>query len=123
MEWYLKVVRDNYVNFNGRASRQEYWMFFLFNLIFLFIAISVDGYLGLGFLTILYYLAVFFPTIAVIVRRLHDIGNSGWWILISLIPFIGSIWLIVLLCTDSNPNENDYGPSLKAAPILDEETS
>jgi len=123
MEWYLKVVRDNYVNFNGRASRQEYWMFFLFNLIFLFIAISVDGYLGLGFLTILYYLAVFFPTIAVIVRRLHDIGNSGWWILISLIPFIGSIWLIVLLCTDSNPNENDYGPSPKAAPILDEETS
>jgi len=123
MEWYLKVVRDNYVNFNGRASRQEYWMFFLFNLIFLFIAISVDGYLGLGFLTILYYLAVFFPTIAVMVRRLHDIGNSGWWILISLIPFIGSIWLIVLLCTDSNPNENDYGPSLKAAPILDEETS
>ena len=123
MEWYLKVVRDNYVNFNGRASRQEYWMFFLFNLIFLFIAISVDGYLGLGFLTILYYLAVFFPTIAVMVRRLHDIGNSGWWILISLIPFIGSIWLIVLLCTDSNPNENDYGPSPKAAPILDEETS
>ena len=123
MEWYLKVVRDNYVNFNGRASRQEYWMFFLFNLIFLFIAISVDGYLGLGFLTILYYLAVFSPTIAVMVRRLHDIGNSGWWILISLIPFIGSIWLIVLLCTDSNPNENDYGPSPKAAPILDEETS
>ena len=123
MEWYLKVVRDNYVNFNGRASRQEYWMFFLFNLIFLFIAISVDGYLGLGFLTILYYLAVFSPTIAVMVRRLLDIGNSGWWILISLIPFIGSIWLIVLLCTDSNPNENDYGPSPKAAPILDEETS
>ena len=74
-------------------------------------------------LTILYNLALLFPSTAVVVRRLHDIGNSGWWILISLIPFIGSIWLIVLLCTDSNPNENDYGPSPKAAPILDEETS
>ena len=55
MEWYLKVVRDNYANFNGRASRQEYWMFFLFNVIFAFVAGFVDGFFGLGFLYLLYF--------------------------------------------------------------------
>ena len=123
MEWYLKVVRDNYANFNGRASRQEYWMFFLFNIIFAFVAGFVDGFLGLGFLELIYVLAVFIPGLAVGVRRLHDVNKSGWWLFISLIPIIGAIWLLILLCTDSNPGENNYGPSPKAAPILNEETS
>jgi uncharacterized membrane protein YhaH (DUF805 family) len=88
MKWYLKVVRDNYANFNGRASRQEYWMFFLFNIIFAFVAGFVDAFLGLGFLYLLYVLAVFIPGLAVAVRRLHDVGKSGWWYLIALVPFI-----------------------------------
>ncbi len=62
----------------------------------------------------LYTLAVLLPGIAVAVRRLHDIGKSGWWILISLVPIIGGIWLIVLLATDSEPIENEYGPNPKA---------
>ena len=123
MEWYLKVVRDNYANFNGRASRQEYWMFFLFNIIFAIVAGFVDGFLGLGFLYLLYSVAVLIPSLAVGVRRLHDVNKSGWWLFISLIPIIGAIWLLILLCTDSNPGENNYGPSPKAAPILNEETS
>ena len=110
MEWYLKVVRDNYANFNGRASRQEYWMFFLFNIIFAFVAGIVDVYFGLGFLYPLYALAVLIPGLAVGIRRLHDVNKSGWWLLISLIPIIGAIWLLILLCTDSNQGENDYGP-------------
>ena len=59
MEWYLKVVRDNYANFNGRASRQEYWMFILFNFIFTIVVGFIDGFLSLGFLSLLYLLAIF----------------------------------------------------------------
>ena len=112
MKWYLKVVRDNYANFNGRASRQEYWMFFLFNIIFAIVAGFVDGFLGLGFLSLLYSVAVLIPSLAVGVRRLHDVNKSGWWLFISLIPIIGAIWLIILFCTDSKQGENNYGPSI-----------
>ena len=108
MEWYLKSVRDNYGNFNGRATRQEYWMFFLFNIIFASVVGIADVFLGLGFLEPLYLLAVFIPGLAVGIRRLHDVNKSGWWLLISLIPIIGVIWVIILLCTDSNPGENNY---------------
>ena len=109
MEWYLKVVRDNYANFDGRASRQEYWMFFLFNVIFAFVAGFVDGFLGLGFVYLLYALALFIPGLAVGVRRLHDVGKSGWFLLIAFIPLVGAIWLLVLFASNSNPGKNPYG--------------
>ena len=119
MNWYVKVLK-NYAVFSGRARRKEYWMFVLFNFIFSVIAIILDNILGLAFenvgygpIYLLYCLAVFIPGLAVSVRRLHDIGKSGWFILISLIPFIGPIWLLVLMCTDSEPGENDYGPNPK----------
>ena len=114
MQWYLKVVKDNFANFEGRASRQEYWMFFLFNVLFAFAAGILDGLLGLGFVYLLYVLALFIPGLAVGVRRLHDIGKSGWWLLIMFVPLIGGIWLLVLFCTDSNDGENSFGPSPKA---------
>jgi uncharacterized membrane protein YhaH (DUF805 family) len=124
MEWYLKVVRDNYANFNGRASRQEYWMFTLFNIIFVVVAMVVDGVLGLGFIIyMLYMLAVLIPGIAVFVRRMHDIGKSGWWFFISLIPLIGGIWLLVLLATDGSSEDNNYGTSLKTIQTTTEETA
>ncbi len=124
MEWYLKVVRDNYANFNGRASRQEYWMFVLFNIIFAVVAMVVDGVLGLGFIIyLLYMLAVLIPGIAVFVRRMHDIGKSGWWFFISLIPLIGGIWLLVLLATDGSSEDNNYGTSLKTIQTTNEETA
>ena len=109
MEWYLKSVRDNYGNFNGRATRQEYWMFFLFNIIFASVVGIADVFLGLGFLELLYLLAVFIPGLAVSIRRLHDVGKSGWFLLISLIPLVGLIWLIVVLASAGNPGENEYG--------------
>ena len=124
MKWYLKVVRDNYANFNGRASRQEYWMFTLFNIIFVVVAMVVDGVLGLGFIIyMLYMLAVLIPGIAVFVRRMHDIGKSGWWFFISLIPLIGGIWLLVLLATDGSSEDNNYGTSLKTIQTTTEETA
>ncbi len=119
MNWYVKVLK-NYAVFSGRARRKEYWMFVLFNFIFCIVAMILDNILGLAFenvgygpIYLLYCLAVFIPGLAVSVRRLHDIGKSGWFILISLIPFIGPIWLLVLMCTDSEPGENDYGPNPK----------
>lgn len=120
MEWYLKVVRDNYANFSGRARRKELWMFVLFNSIFGIAAMILDnvtglamGNLGYGAIYFIYGLAVFIPGLAVIVRRLHDVGKSGWMYLIFLIPLVGSIWLLVLLVTDSKPGENKWGPNPK----------
>ena len=119
MEWFLKVLRQ-YADFNGRARRKEYWMFILFNVIFSFVAMLLDNLLGIadpvigyGAIYGLYTLALIIPGIAVAVRRLHDIGKSGWMLLIAFIPLIGAIWLIVLMCTDSNTGENQYGANPK----------
>ena len=120
MNWYLKVLKQ-YADFNARARRKEYWMFALFNMIFGGIAMGLDNILGIGFgeigvygpLYILYTLAVFIPGLAVVVRRLHDVGKSGWMMLIALIPLIGAIWLLVLMLTDSNFGENEYGVNPK----------
>ncbi len=128
LEWYFKVVGDNYANFNGRASRQEYWMFFLFSMIFSIVVMVADNILGTnitvgegyyeinmyyGWILILFALALLTPSVAIFVRRMHDIGKSGWWYLILLIPLVGGIWGLILLCTDSNPHDNNYGPSSK----------
>jgi len=119
MNWYLKVLKQ-YADFGGRARRKEYWMFVLFNVIFAIVAMGLDNLLGISFGDIpygpiyaLYGLAVFIPGLAVVVRRLHDIGKSGWWILIGLIPIIGSIWILVLLVTDSESGTNKWGPNPK----------
>jgi len=112
MDWYLAVLKK-YAVFNGRARRKEYWMFFLFNLIFSFILGFVDGFLGTVFIGTIYGLVVLIPGIAVTVRRLHDIGRTGWWVLIGLIPLIGLIVLIIFAATDGNEGSNEYGPNPK----------
>ncbi len=119
MEWYLKVLRQ-YADFNGRARRKEYWMFTLFNFLFAWGLILVGAILEYGIgvssgglLYVGYVVAVFIPSLAVSVRRLHDVGKSGWMLLIALIPIIGSIWLFILDVTDSEPYTNAYGPSPK----------
>ncbi len=123
MNWYLAVLK-NYAGFSGRARRKEYWMFTLFNIIFAIVAMILDNVLGIAMAEIgygplygLYTLAVFIPGLAVSVRRLHDVGKSGWMILIVLIPIIGAIWLIVLLVTDSNLGENKYGSNPKEVTV------
>lgn len=119
MNWYLKVLKQ-YADFNGRARRTEFWMFALFNMIFIIVAMVLDNILGTtvedlpyGAFYFLYILAVLIPGLAVTVRRLHDVGKSGWMYLIVLIPLVGAIWLIVLTVTDSNPGANQYGPNPK----------
>jgi len=92
-------------------------------MIFEIVAMSLDKILGIasefgyGPLYGLYTLAVFIPAFAVLLRRLHDVGKSGWMILITLIPFIGAIWILVLLCTDSNSGENQYGQNPKEVTV------
>ena len=119
MNWYLKVLKQ-YADFSGRARRQEYWMFALLNMIFTIVAMILDNVLGIamegvgyGPIYILYVLAVFIPGLAVAVRRLHDVGKSGWMLLIALIPLVGAIWLLVLLFTDSQKESNKWGQNPK----------
>ena len=115
MEWYLKVLRQ-YADFAGRARRKEYWMFTLVNVIISVVLAILDNMLKIGLLGLLYSLAVFLPSLGVGVRRLHDTGRSGWWLLIGLIPLIGWIVLIVFLTTDGERQPNAYGPDPKAVP-------
>jgi uncharacterized membrane protein YhaH (DUF805 family) len=113
MEWYLKALRQ-YADFEGRARRKEYWMFTLFNLIFAILAVVIDGLIGTGAIIYLFYvLATIIPNLSVSVRRLHDVGKSGWMYLVALIPLVGFIWLLVLFATDSQPGDNEYGPNPK----------
>lgn len=110
------VLTQKYADFSGRARRSEYWWFYLAVLIayavFEILAIST-GLKVLFLLLAIVALALFIPTLAVSVRRLHDTGRSGWWVLIPILPIIGTIILIVFLATDSTPGDNQYGPSPK----------
>jgi uncharacterized membrane protein YhaH (DUF805 family) len=113
MEWYLKVLR-NYAEFEGRARRMEYWMFILFNLLVLLGVGLLEFLLGLdGTISLLYSLAVLIPGVAVSVRRLHDIGRSGWWILLGIIPVLGTLVLLFFYCIDGEPGDNEYGADPK----------
>jgi uncharacterized membrane protein YhaH (DUF805 family) len=120
MNWYLEAWK-NYANFQGRARRKAFWMFVLFNIIALVVLGLIQGALGLsgesgyGILTGLYSLAVLLPALSLAVRRLHDTGRSGWWLLIGLLPLVGEIILIVFYALDGQPGENQYGPNPKGA--------
>ena len=123
MEWYIKVLK-NYAEFEGRARRKEYWMFTLVNflivmalqaVLFMVAGMNPESALGLllsGILGI-YSLGVFIPSLAVGVRRLHDTGRSGWWLLIGIVPVIGFIVLLVFLVQDSQAGSNQYGQNPK----------
>jgi uncharacterized membrane protein YhaH (DUF805 family) len=119
MSWYIEALKK-YALFKGRARRREFWMFTLFNIIFIVASVILDDLLGtvmkstgFGIIYTVYVLAVLVPGFAVAVRRLHDLGKSGWWWFVNLIPFVGSIWFIVLMVTDGQPAENKYGPNPK----------
>jgi uncharacterized membrane protein YhaH (DUF805 family) len=119
MNWYLEVLKK-YAEFNGRARRKEYWMFFLISTVISIILAVIDSFTGtiseeagLGLFSGIYALAVLIPGLSVTVRRLHDTDRSGWWILIGLIPVIGGIALLIFMVLDSTPGGNQYGPNPK----------
>lgn len=116
MEWYITVLKK-YAVFEGRARRKEYWMYTLFNII-IFVALGVLSLAADAFIWLygLYWLAVLIPSLAVVVRRLHDTGRSGFWFFISFVPFVGGIILLVFLVLAGDQADNAYGPDPKAVP-------
>lgn len=118
-DYFLNVIKKHYADFAGRATRSEYWYFVLFQFL-IGIAVSiVVSILGsiigevAGLLSLVYSLALLIPGLAVGIRRLHDTGKSGWWLLIGLVPFVGFIILIVFMVQDSEADRNQYGPNPK----------
>ncbi len=142
-QFFLDTLKKRYAQFTGRASRSEFWYFILFSMIISIVLGILDGVLGtthsygmetlavastntelasasmtqtIGYMQTLYGLFVLIPSIAVSMRRLHDIGKSGWWLLIGIIPivnFIGIFVLIYFYATDSQSGENTYGENPK----------
>ena len=110
----IKSGFQNYVNFSGRACRSAYWFWILFTFIVSVVANIIDvallAALGLPILGLIWSLAVILPSIAVGVRRLHDLDKSGWWILSGFIPIIGWIVFIIWACTKGTDGTNRFGP-------------
>ncbi|WP_233116242.1 DUF805 domain-containing protein [Aggregatibacter actinomycetemcomitans] len=119
MNWYLHVLK-NYATFSGRARRKEYWMFVLFNFIATFVCMLIDAVIQMPIFQFVYGFGVIIPYIAVTVRRLHDTDRSGWWILISFIPLVGSIVLLVFMCFDSQQGTNRFGDNPKENAVSNE---
>lgn len=109
--YYWDVLKKHYVDFAGRATRTNYWMFVLFNfLVFLVLSVILSFFGDVG--NVIYFLltlAVLLPSLGIAVRRLHDTDRSGWWLLITLIPFIGTIVLLVFLVLPSTQGANRFG--------------
>ena len=116
---FTDAIRDGfskYVTFSGRSSRSAYWWWYLFGVLVLVVSLAIDYALGAGgILYVLVALAMLLPNLAVLVRRLHDSGRSGWWILIALVPLIGAIVLLVFTLQGSDPpNQWGNGPDERA---------
>lgn len=120
MKYYLSVIKDNYANFEGRARRMEYWMFTLFHIIIIFVLAFLSGVFAdvtetsipLIILAV-YFIATIIPSIAVTVRRLHDTGKSGWWYLITFVPYVGGLILFIFTLFEGDTGPNQYGADPK----------
>lgn len=119
MNWFITSLKK-YADFTGRSRRKEYWFFVLFQILFGILAIILDvvlgttiGFLPYGYIYILYIVGLFIPSLSVTVRRLHDIGRSGWWFLLAFVPLVGQIIILVFMFLDSEPGANKWGPNPK----------
>ncbi len=135
MKYYIAALKK-YATFSGRSRRSEYWYFVLFNFFASILAVFIDRALGTtfnvtdlngdpvffpyGYIYFIYAIFTLIPSLAVTIRRLHDVGKSGWFIFIILIPFVGAIWLLVLFFTDSKFGPNQYGANPKGIGNTDE---
>ena len=123
-DYFLNVIKQHYVDFAGRASRSQFWYFTLFSFLISLAISVVTGIIGsvlntgiFSLLGVLYSLAIMVPSVCLGIRRLHDTGKSGWWYLISLVPFVGFIILIVFWVMDSEADRNQYGPNPKRGAV------
>ncbi|MEV0639527.1 DUF805 domain-containing protein [Streptomyces sp. NPDC050619] len=119
MNWFIEALKK-YAVFSGRSRRKEYWMYALFVgiiyavLIGIALGTQVSALLALAGI---FYAAILVPSLAVSVRRLHDTGHSGWWLLFGIVPLAGPITLLVFQCMDGEPGVNKYGPNPKEAAV------
>jgi uncharacterized membrane protein YhaH (DUF805 family) len=109
----VRSVLTQPVRFTGRSRRAEFWWFALFEFLVVVIASLIDVLLHSPVLVVVVGVIMLLPALAVSVRRLHDTGRSGWWVLVELLPFVGLIWLFALCAEDSERGENRYGMSPK----------
>ncbi|MFT5849293.1 MAG: uncharacterized membrane protein YhaH (DUF805 family) [Patiriisocius sp.] len=116
MHWFIDPIQNKYADFTGRTSRKEYWMFILVYLLIYIPLTIVTEMLGVPLVATLCGLVIVIPSLAIAARRLHDIGRSGWWQLISLIPLLGTIILIVWLATESG-EDNQYGAGVHSEDV------
>ncbi|WP_328914028.1 MULTISPECIES: DUF805 domain-containing protein [unclassified Streptomyces] len=116
MQWYIDVLKK-YAVFSGRARRKEYWMFFLFNIIAVVVLAIVGAVADTMIPYFIYVVAVIVPSLAVTMRRLHDTGKSGWFILLGFIPLVGGIIVLVFVCTEGDRGQNKYGPDPKLGDV------
>ncbi|MDT0631476.1 DUF805 domain-containing protein [Rubrivirga sp. S365] len=121
-EYFVDIVKNHYADFEGRARRKEYWMFYLFSVLVaiavvvvavILISISESLAIVAGLLYIALALGLLLPSLAVAVRRLHDTDRSGWWYLVSLVPFIGGFILLYFMVIEGDAGPNAYGPDPK----------
>lgn len=111
--YFVDVLKNQYADFNGRAIRSQFWYFVLFSFIISFVLGIVDDMLfGRQILSMIFNLAVLIPSIAIAVRRLHDLGKTGWWYLLIFVPLIGIIVLIVWFCIKGQTTKNQYGDAI-----------
>lgn len=106
----VQTCFSNYATFSGRAHRPEYWWFALFNVLGSLALAVFDILLGIDALSTLFSLAVLLPSLAVGARRLHDIGRSGWWLLLWFIPLIGQLVMIYWAIQPGDQGTNEFGP-------------
>ncbi len=116
IENFKDIITNKYAQFNGRANKTEFWQYVLvYILIGIALSLLVSIFARVGVLRMLFWfvnlivmLALIIPSLAVGVRRMHDIGKDGMWVLINLIPLVGTIWFIVLAVQDSEPGANRF---------------
>lgn len=111
-------VLGKYAVFGGRAPRREFWTFWLFNALIIAGCRRLGDLLGNDRPALLYGLTVLLPALGVTVRRLHDIGRSGWWTLAVVVPLIGWVWLVVMPAAASSSGDESYGPRPATADSL-----
>jgi len=120
-DYYKYVIFEKYADFDGRASRKEYWYFVLFNALICWALTFLDWNMGLGIASTLYSIGMFIPGLAVTIRRLHDTGKSGWWYLL-VFTVIGVIVLLFFLIEEGEPDSNQYGISPHTPGFYDTES-
>lgn len=112
--YFVDYLKNNYANFNGRISRRQYWMFALYSFVISIvfnIAIAILPFLAI--LSLIYSLALLVPSFSLIIRRLHDVNLSGWFLLVAIVPVLGALALLFLLCMPGDKGDNKFGPEVK----------